>query len=290
MQERKLEKTGLTVGEIGLGAMPLSLDRRPAEKEATEVIHRALDLGVTLIDTADSYCINEEDKHHNEKLIAQALRSYSKETDRVVVATKGGLMRPGGDWTVNGDPEHLKKTIRESFEALGGERPISLWQLHAVDPKFPIEESLRAVKEAVDEGRIRCVGLSNVSVREIERARKVVDVVSVQNRYNLWELGPERDGVLSYCEKEGLAFLPWSPLGGSTRFGRVKEIGVVREIAEKRKVSVYQVVLAWLMSKSPCLIPIPGASHLSSIEDSVKAGDLRLSKDEIAQVNHAGLS
>ena len=267
-------------GAVGLGGMPLSLDDRPPEDKAIAVIHRALDLGVTLIDTADSYCIDERDKHHNEKLIAKALASYRGDVSGIIVATKGGLMRPDGDWTVNGDPKHLKKTIRESFEALGGMKPIPLWQLHAPDPKFSIEESLKPVKDAVDEGLIRFIGLSNVSVKEIEKARKVVGIVSIQNRYSPWDREPERDGVLSYCEREGLTFLPWSPLGGSRRVKSLGEIQALAKLAKEKGVSPQRLVLAWMLAKSPCIVPIPGASRISSIEDSVGAADLDLTDEE----------
>ncbi|MDO8461469.1 MAG: aldo/keto reductase [Deltaproteobacteria bacterium] len=281
MKTKSLGPTGVMVSAIGLGGMPMSLKGRPSEEQSIQVIHRALDLGVTLIDTADSYCQDESDKHHNEKLIAKALRLYKGETQGIIVATKGGLMRPGGDWVTNGDPKHIQKTIRESFEALGGQKPISLWQLHAPDDKIPLEETLGPVKEAVSEGLIRFVGVSNFSVEEIRRARKVVDVVSVQNRYNLWCRDPEKEGVLNYCEKEGLTFLPWSPLGGGWQVGQLKTMPWLISLAEKRKVSPHQIVLAWLRTKSPSVIPIPGASRLASIEDSVKAAGLVLNAEEI---------
>ncbi|MBI1909040.1 MAG: aldo/keto reductase [Deltaproteobacteria bacterium] len=288
---KELGPTGVKVSAIGLGGMPMSLKGRPREEQSIRVIHRALDLGVTLIDTADSYCQDESDKHHNERLIAKALKSRgaasSAPTQEIIVATKGGLMRPGGDWVTNGDPKHIARTIRESFEALGGERPIALWQLHAPDDRYLIEETLRPVKEAVDEGLIRFVGLSNVSVEEIRRARKIVDIVSIQNRYNPWCRDPEKDGVLAYCEKEKLTFLPWSPLGGSYRVGQIGQIPVFQEISQKRTVSPYQVVLAWLMAKSPCVVPIPGASRVESIEDSVKAAEMTLSVEEIRQIDKA---
>jgi len=260
--------------------MPLSIQGRPSEEQAIEVIHRALDLGVTLIDTADSYCLDENDKHHNEKLIAKALSLYSADTSSIIVATKGGLMRPQGRWEVNGDPRHIQKTIRESYEALGEKKPIPLWQLHAVDDQFPLEETLQSVREAVGEGLIRFVGLSNVTVKEIKRARSVVEVVSVQNRYNPWDRSSEKDGVLKYCEKEGISFLPWSPLGGSRSVTKIPQIPVVRELAQKKGVSPYQIVLAWMLAQSPVILPIPGASRVTSIEDSVKALKVVLTADE----------
>ncbi len=285
MKTKTLGTTDVVISAMGLGAMPLSLNERPPEQEAIAVIHRALDLGVTLVDTADSYCLNEEDKHHNEKLIAKALSLYSKDTSKIMVATKGGLIRPGGDWKVNGDPQHLRKTIRESHEALGAENAIPLWQLHATDPRFPIEASLQPVREAVDEGLIRLVGLSNVTVDEIERARKLLPIVSIQNQFNPWCRRPEKDAALEYCEKEQLTFFPWSPLGGSYRVKQLNQFRKVTELAHLKNVSPQQVILAWLISKSPCVVPIPGARRFASIEDSAKALDLRLTSDEVEQID-----
>lgn len=210
MEFRELGKTGVRISAVGLGAMPLSLDGRPSEENAIKVIHRSLDLGVNLIDTADAYCIDESDKHHNEKLIAKALSTYKgnfagsvNSIEEVIVATKGGLMRPNGDWVVNNEPTHIRRTIRESFEALGGFYPIPLWQLHAFDSKHPLEATLQPVKEAVDMGLIRHVGVSNFTVEQIERAAHILPVVSVQNQHNPWHRRPELDGVLEYCERKG---------------------------------------------------------------------------------------
>ncbi|KJH70327.1 aldo/keto reductase [Aliterella atlantica] len=285
METKQLGNTNVTISAIGLGGMPMSLSSRPPEAQAIEVIHRALDLGVTLIDTADSYCKDESDKHHNERLIAKALQEYQGDRDKIVIATKGGLMRPNGDWTRNGNPDHLRETIADSFEALGGEKPIDIWQYHAPDPNYSIEESLKPAKEAVESGLIRFVGVSNFSVEQIKRARDVVDIVSVQNQYNPWHRQPEKDGVLEYCQKENLTFLPWSPLGGSRRVSRLEEIDAIASLAKTKGVSVYAIVLAFLMSKSPCIVPIPGASKISSIEDSVKSVEVKLSKEEVEQID-----
>lgn len=276
--------TGMQVSAIGMGAMPMSLSDRPPESDSIQVIHRALDLGVTLIDTADSYCRDESDKHHNEHLIRQALEQYPRDTSHVVVATKGGLMRPNGSWTRNGDPNHLRQTIRDSFEALGGSKPIDVWQYHAPDPNYTIEESLAPAKEAVEQGLIRFVGVSNFSVEQIKHARDVIDIVSVQNEYNPANRNPEFNGVLEYCEQEKLAFLPYRPLGGRSRMNDLKNIPELKQLAQEKSVSVYCILLAWLRAKSPCVIPIPGASHKSSIEDSVKAADVQLSQTDIDTV------
>lgn len=285
METKHLGNTEVTISAIGLGGMPMSLSSRPPESQSIAVIHRAIDLGITFIDTADSYCQDESDKHHNERLIHKALEQYEGDTSQVTVATKGGLMRPQGSWTRNGNPEHLRETIRTSFEALGGSNAIALWQYHAPDTNYTIEESLKPAKEAVEAGLIRFVGVSNFSVEQIKRARDVVEIVSVQNQYNPWYRQPEFDGVLEYCEQEGLTFLPWSPLGGSRRVGNLEDIPVIANLARKKGISVYQIVLAWLRAKSPCIIPIPGASKISSIEDSVHAVEVKLSEDDVKQID-----
>lgn len=284
MEIKQLGNTDVTLSGIGLGAMPLSLSSRPPEAQAIAVIHRALDLGITLIDTADSYCKDESDKHHNERLISKALQQYPDDVSHVVVATKGGLMRPSGSWTRNGHPDHLRQTIQTSFEALGS-KTIDLWQYHAPDADFTIEESLTPAKQAVEQGLIRYVGVSNFSVEQIKQARDVVNIVSVQNQYNPWHRQPEFDGVLEYCEQEGLTFLPWSPLGGSSRVSRLEDISVIASLAESKGVSVYQVVLAWLRAKSPCIVPIPGATKTASVEDSIHAIELKLTDQEVQKID-----
>ncbi|MBV9385947.1 MAG: aldo/keto reductase [Chroococcidiopsidaceae cyanobacterium CP_BM_ER_R8_30] len=285
METKPLGKTDVTISAIGLGAMPLSLSGRPPESQAIEVIHRAIELGITLIDTADSYCRDEPDKHHNEQLIHKALQQYNGDISHITVATKGGLMRYHGNWTRNGNPDHLRQTIRTSFESLGGKKPIDVWQYHAPDSNYTIEESLTPAKEAVAAELIRFVGVSNFSVEQIKRARDVVEVVSVQNQYNPWHCQPEFDGVLEYCEQEGLTFLPWSPLGGSRRASSLTEIPVLAELAAEKSVSVYSVVLAWLRAKSTCIVPIPGASKTTSVEDSVRSVEVRLSDREVQQID-----
>ncbi|CAF0966791.1 unnamed protein product [Brachionus calyciflorus] len=292
MKYKTLSNTGVRISAIGLGAMPLSLEGRPDEEQAIQVIHKALDLGVNLIDTADSYCIDENDKHHNEKLIAKALSLYrgnfggSVNSIRdVVVATKGGLLRPDGDWVVHGEPGHIRRTIRESFDALGGFHPIPLWQLHAVDPKYSIESTFVPIKEAFDMGLIKHVGVSNFSVEQIARAMKIVPIVSVQNQHNPWQRNPEFDGVLEFCEKNNLIFLPWSPVGGHYRYKRLLEIKPLTDLAETKNCTVFSLILAWLRNKSPCVVPIPGASRVSSIENSVSSLNVTLTRQEMNQID-----
>ncbi len=287
METTQLGTTERIISAIGLGGMPMSLNDRPPEAQAIQVIHTALDQGVTLIDTADSYCRDESDKHHNERLIHKALQQYPGDTSPVLVATKGGLMRPNGSWARNGNPKHLRRTIQESFEALGGEQPIDLWQYHSPDPDYSIAESLAPAQEAVDQGKIRYVGVSNFSVEQIKQARDVVEIVSVQNQFNPWHRQPEIDGVLAYCEQEGLTFLPWSPLGGSRRVQQLPEIAPIAQLAAVKGVSVYCIVLAWLRAKSPCIVPIPGAKRVQSLQDSLRSIQVSLSETEISQIDRA---
>lgn len=284
MKTTQLNQSGEQVSAMGLGAMPLSIQGRPSEEQGIRVIHRAIDLGVTIIDTADSYCLDETDKHHNERLIARALATHPKGSS-VKVATKGGLLRPNGDWVRCGDPKHLAKTIRESYEALGGTKPITLWQLHAPDPQFSLEETLQPVVDAVDAGLIRHVGLSNVSVEQIKQAQQTLPIVSVQNKYNPWHRQPEHDGVLQFCEEQGLSFLPWSPLGGHRQVRQLPQIKGLAQIAADRDISPARLVLAWMLAKSPIILPIPGATRLESLEDSMAATTLNLSPRQVAEID-----
>jgi aryl-alcohol dehydrogenase-like predicted oxidoreductase len=239
----------------------------PDRENALKVLRRATELGVDLIDTADAYGPDT-----SELLIAEALHPYPK---GLVIATKGGLTRPGpGEWVPNCRPEHLKQAVEGSLKRLRLER-IELYQLHTVDPKVPIEESLGALKQMQDAGKIRHIGLSNVDPEEITRARKIVPIVSVQNRYNIEDRKSEN--VLAYCEKENLGFLPWFPIGGG---GGLKPENPLNAAAKAHGVSVYQVALAWLLARSPVMLPIPGTSSLAHLEENVAAAKLKLTPEE----------
>ncbi|MBD1823520.1 aldo/keto reductase [Cyanobacteria bacterium FACHB-DQ100] len=290
MSMSHLRELGITremVFPIGLGGMPMSIRDRPPEDQSIATIHKALELGVTLIDTADAYCRDESDKHHNEKLIYKALQQYTGDKSQVMIATKGGLMRPNGSWTQNGNPDHLRKTIRESFEALGGDKPIDIWQYHSPDPNYSIKDALTPAKEAQNAGIVRYVGVSNFSIDQLKQARDVVEIVSVQNQYNPWHRNPEYDGVLEYCEAEGITFLPWSPLGGMSRVKQLQQFTGMTDLAAEKGLSIYSLLLAWMLSKSPCIVPIPGASRPETIADSIKAAQVRLEPPEIAIVEDA---
>jgi aryl-alcohol dehydrogenase-like predicted oxidoreductase len=266
---------------IGLGEMPMSLSSRPPEERSIRTIHAALDLGVNLIDTADAYAWDHNDIGHGERLIARALRGRR---DGVIVATKGGHTRNGEAWELDGRPEHIREACEASLRALETDR-IDLYQFHRPDPDVPYEESIGAFKELQDEGKVRWVGISNASVEQIELACSIVDVVSVQNQLSLDFRSPIDKGEVALCEERGIAFLPWSPLGGIGKSDSTGEHDPVREAADAHGVSPQQVALAWLLSLSPVMIPIPGASRPESIEDSAKAVDLELTDDELAAIS-----
>ena len=266
---------------IGLGGMPLSLEGRPDEDRAIRTIHAALDAGVTLIDTADAYSRDEHDVGHNERLIAKALRGRR---DGVIVATKGGHTRVGQEWELDGRPEHIRAACEASLAALETD-VIDLYQFHRPDPGVPYAESIGAFKELQDEGKVRWVGVSNATVEQLEEALAIVDVVSVQNQLALDFTSPVEKGELAAATERGLAFLPWSPLGGIGHAGGAATFSPVMQAAERHDVSPQQVVLAWLLGLGPTVIPIPGSSRPETIADSARAVELGLSADEVADIS-----
>jgi aryl-alcohol dehydrogenase-like predicted oxidoreductase len=269
---------------IGLGAMAMSLAGRPDEAQSIRTIHAALDAGINLVDTADSYCLDETEYGHNEGLIARALRGRR---DGVIVATKGGHTRIGGDWNLNGSPEHLRAACERSLRALETDR-IDLYQFHRPDPAVPYAESIGAIKRLQDEGKVRWIGISNADPDQIEEARSIADVVSVQNELSLEFTTPLTKGELRLCEQHGMALLPWSPLGGIGRAGDAPgRYDAVAEAARAHGVSPQQVALAWLLALSPVVIPIPGASRPETIRDSVRAAELELTGEQLDAIAEA---
>jgi aryl-alcohol dehydrogenase-like predicted oxidoreductase len=268
---------------IGLGGMPLSLKGRPDEDQAIRTIHAALDAGVNLIDTADAYAYDGADTGHNERLIAKALRGRR---DGVLVATKGGHVRNGQAWELDGRPEHIRAACEASLRALETD-VIDLYQFHRPDPAVPYAESIGAFRDLQDEGKVRWVGVSNANVEQLEEARGIVDLVSVQNQLALDFPSPIAKGEVAYAGEHGLAFLPWSPLGGIGRADGTAKVSPVVAAAEARDVSPQQVVLAWLLALSPTVIPIPGSSRPETIEDSARAAELSLSDDEVQAISAA---
>ncbi|MGA6224769.1 aldo/keto reductase [Streptomyces umbrinus] len=300
---------GLRVSAVGLGAMPLSIEGRPDEGRAMATVHAALDAGVTLLDTADSYHLPGDEPGHNERLVARALATYGGDTADVLVTTKGGRGRPAdGSWTVTGSPRHLKSAAEASLKRLGVEA-IGLYQLHKPDPAVSFEESVGALRDLLDTGKIRYAGISNTDVGQIRRAHAILGdrLVSVQNRYSPAVRDSEPE--LRLCAELGLAFLPWSPLGGISRSsldgpsqtasdapGHATGLGTgtgfdaFHAVARERGVSPQQVCLAWLLARSPVIVPIPGASRPETVRDSAGAADLELTPEEVARLEAGACS
>ncbi|MFE2282254.1 aldo/keto reductase [Streptomyces sp. NPDC059454] len=273
------------VGAVGLGAMPMSIEGRPDEARSLATLHAALDAGVTLIDTADSYHLRAGEAGHNETLIAKALASHDRGGD-VLVATKGGHLRPGdGSWTQDGSPGHLKRACEASLRRLGVEA-IGLYQFHRPDPRVPYAESVGALRELLDEGKIRMAGVSNAGPEQIRQADEILGgrLVSVQNEFSPAFRSSEPE--LRLCDELGIAFLPYSPFGGIARAGGLASAHApFARIARAHGVSAYQVCLAWMLARSPVVVPIPGASRPESVRDSAGAADLVLTAEDIAELD-----
>jgi pyridoxine 4-dehydrogenase len=263
----------LEVNRLGFGAMRVidndNIWGEPRDRShAHKVLRRAVELGINFFDTAESY-----GPQTDETLIAEALHPYPK---GFVVATKCGLARPSpGRWDADGRPEKIRKDLEGSLKRLRLER-IDLYQLHTIDPKVPLEESLGVMVDAQRAGKVRHIGVSNFNVKQLERARKVATIVSVQNRYSLADRGSE--DVLQHCEKLGIAFLPWYPLGA----GSALKVARVKKLAEKLKATPAQVSIAWLLAKSPVMLPIPGTGKIAHLEENVAAAKLKLSREDLA--------
>ena len=273
------------VSAIGLGGMPMSIEGRPDEARSIATIHAALEAGVTLIDTADAYHRDPTDVGHNELLIAKALRLAGAGPDEVLVATKGGHRRPGdGTWYTQGDPAYLKLACEASLQRLDVEA-IGLYQFHRPDPAVPYADSVGAIRDLLDEGKILMAGISNANPEQIRLAQEILGgrLVSVQNQFSPRFRISEPE--LELCAEMGIAFLPWSPLGGIAQAGELGgQHAAFAEVAAERGVSPQQVALAWELAKADVVIPIPGASRPESVRDSVLAADLELSEEELARL------
>ena len=268
----------LPVARLGFGAMRITGDGvwgPPKDRaEALQVLRRVVELGVNLIDTADSYGPSV-----SEELIAEALYPYP---DGLVIATKGGFDRPGPNvWKENGKPEHLRAACEGSLKRLRLEQ-IDLYQLHRIDPKVPAEDQLGTLKELQSEGKIKHIGLSEVSVQQIQHARTSGEVVSVQNRYSLADRGSEE--VLEYCEKEKIGFIPWFPLASGKLSG---QDSAIQQVAARLKATPSQVALAWLLERSPVMLPIPGTSNVKHLEENVAAAGLKVNAQEMRELEKA---
>lgn len=276
----------LQVYRLGFGAMRITGEGilgMPADKaEALAVLRRAVELGVNLIDTADSYGPDV-----SELLIAEALYPYPKE---LVIATKGGLLRtPQGNWPTDGRPEHLREALEGSLKRLRLER-IDIYQYHRPDARVPFEDSVGELARLREQGKIRYVGLSNITIDELARAQKIVPVVTVQNRYNLGDRKSERltwqqsDEMIDICARQGLGFFPWGPLASGEL---AKPGGVLDQIAKERNAGQRQIVLAWMLQRSPAMLPIPGTSTVEHLEQNALSATIRLTPEEFEAIDRA---
>jgi len=284
MERRILGTSDIALFPIGLGGMPLSIQGRPKEADAIRVLLAAFEAGIELVDTADAYCLDDRDTGHNERLIAEARRQWRG--GDVFVATKGACQRPGGAWTVNAHPEHLHAACDASLRALGVET-IDLYQLHAPDNRVPFAESVGALADLHAAGKVRHVGLSNVSAAQIREAQAICPIASVQNRCSPFHRAAWRDGVLAHCEQHAITFLPYAPVGGHGGQGRCADHPVLGTVAARHGYSPFQVALAWLLAKSPAMLPIPGASRVASAMDSAGAAHVTLSDADLAELDAA---
>ena len=285
METRRLGD--VQVAEIGLGAMPMSVREHNDDDRGVRTIHAALDAGVSLIDTADAYSTDEASFGHNEELIARALRSYGGSTDDVVVATKGGHTRRGTEWLLDGSPAYLRRACEASLRRLGVDA-IGLYQHHRPDPAVDYADTLGGLRELLDDGLIARAGISNADPDQIRLARDILGdgLAAVQNEFSprFRTSQPE----LELCTELGIAFLPWSPLGGMSQAGDLGDrFAVFAEVGAAHGASAQQVALAWELAKSPVVIPIPGASRPESVASSVAAADLELSDEEVARLDAA---
>jgi aryl-alcohol dehydrogenase-like predicted oxidoreductase len=289
MKYRMLGRSTREVSRVGFGGMHLSVVDRPDEKTAIETIHSSLDHGVTLIDTADVYCMDDTDIGHNERLVARALASWSGDASSVLVATKAGMIRAGSSWSRDGRPKHIRAACDASLKALGTDC-IDLYQHHAPDPEVPLEDSIGAFKDLQDAGKVRWIGISNVSVQQIELARSVADIKTVQNRLSPFFREALRDGVVRHCEKEGLGFLAYSPVGGGRLNRKLPDHPVVKPIAEAHGTTPHAVVLAWVLAQSECVFIIPAARSAGNAVNSTTVPDIELTPDEVAAIDDAEFS
>ena len=271
---------GLPTGAVALGAMRLSTAGRPAEEDAIAVIVSALEHGVRLIDTADTYCLDEADRGHNERLIRRALLAWGGRRDSVLVATKAGLRRPDGRWFPDGRPRRLRQAAEESCAALG-EDALDLFALHAPDPRVPFEDSVGELARLKEDGLIRAVGLCNVTLEQLVLAQTVVTIDAVQNEANYFSKKPFTDGVLPYCHGQGIGYLAHRPLGGHGKRSKAASHKSLADVAQKHGASAPEVALAWLLAMSPLLVPLVGSTRRESLMSSLSAADLRLDEEDL---------
>ncbi|MGQ0656836.1 MAG: aldo/keto reductase [Chromatiales bacterium] len=280
---RALGGTGLHVFPVGLGAMPLSIEGRPDTVQAFEVVKAFIDGGGDFIDTANAYCLDDQDIGHNERLLADCLTRLGVR-ERVVVATKGGLTRPQGRWEVDGHPAWIRASCEQSLRDLNTDC-IALYQLHAIDPNVPLLETLGELVRLQQEGKIRHIGLSNVHAEQLELALRHATIASVQNRCNPVEQRDFRSGLVDLCRARAVAYVPHSPVGGHHNHVRMSAHPVLLRLAARHETSTYCIMLAWLFAKGEHIVPIPGASRVTSISDSLRAATIQLAAEDVKAVD-----
>ena len=286
---RSLGRNAPQASAVGYGGMHLSIQDRPTEDQSIRVIHAVLDAGVTLIDTADVYCLDDSEIGHNERLIARALLTSQADRDGILVLTKGGMRRPGGRWEVDGRPEHLRAACHRSLRALGVER-IDVYQLHTPDPRVPLVESVGTLADLQREGKVHRIGLSNVSVAEIRQAESVAQITTVQNRLNPFFREALTEGVVESCSRQGVGFLAYSPVGGGRLNRKLPAHPVLRPMASRLGVTPHALVLAWVLARAPNIFVIPSARTVDHARDSVTAADLELSEADLSAITTAEFS
>jgi aryl-alcohol dehydrogenase-like predicted oxidoreductase len=282
--KRPLGHTAFAVEPIGLGCMPLSIQRRPDERTALAVIEAFIAGGGDHIDTAISYCLDEHDFGHNERLVAKALRSLGRSD--IVVATKGGLTRPEGRWEVDCSPEWLRHCCDQSVATLGA--PIPLYYLHTVDPSVPLAESLGELARLREEGKISAIGLSNVNARQLDEALRLTRIAAVQNRCNVLDTRDFESGLVEHCRTLGVAYVAYSPVGGHSGHLRLDQQPTLARVASKHGTTPYVVALAWLLAQGPHIVAIPGATRIASIESSLTASRVQLDTEDLAALAALG--
>ncbi len=273
-----MQLAGEPIPNIGFGGMPLSIQGRPSEEQGRRVLNAAVDAGMTLVDTADVYCLDDSDIGHNERLIASIGRNDIR------VATKAGLRRPKGAWTNDASPQHIREACEQSLRSLQTDR-IWLYQLHAPDPKVAFEKSVEAFAELQREGKFEHFGLSNVSVKQIEQASAILPVVSVQNRLNPYFRESVR--VAKACAERGIVFLAYSPVGGGRLAKKLPQFDVLIDLARKHDRSVHAITIAWVRAQGKTVVPIPAARSVEHALDSAKAADLLLDEEDVRMIDES---
>ncbi len=264
--------------------MPLTIQGRPSEGDAVRMVHRALDAGMNWLDTADSYCLDDDDIGYGERMVARALREWSRDRESILVTTKGGWVRPRGEWATDASPSHLKRACERSLKALGVSS-IFLYQLHAPDPKVDYVESVGALADLQREGKIQHIGLSNVDVGHVKEARQVAAIRMVQNRCNIFDQFSFASGIVDYCQKSNIAFVAHSALGGHKGHVRADASPAIHAVAARRGLTPHQVALLWLLGQSAQLFAVAGASRAESLESNLRAVENTLSPADMAELS-----